>query len=136
MKGVALMVVVVGLIGGIVLADGGRVPARAGEGTITEEELPERPAPTQRGTEEKIPKTFHGSGEAFKEGGRRFGEGFRGIGRGIKKTFTGDRSKEDYQEAEKLGTGARDIGRGTAGGGRAVGRGLQKGFKQNEQQGE
>ena len=136
MRRVALMVVVAGFVGGSVLMGGGRTPVEAGEGGITEEDLPEKEAPEQGAAEEVVPKTFHGAGGAFKEGGRQIGEGFRGIGRGLKKTFTGERAKEDYQEAEKIGTGARDVGRGTAGGGRAVGRGLKEGFKENEQAGE
>jgi hypothetical protein len=73
-------------------------------------------------TEETVPKTVHGGNQRIKSGGKEIGEGFRGIGRGIKKTFTGESSKEDYSEGGKqLGAGFKDLGTGTAGVGRGVG---------------
>ncbi|MBI1814786.1 MAG: hypothetical protein HYR72_07400 [Deltaproteobacteria bacterium] len=73
-------------------------------------------------TEETVPKTVHGGKQKIKSGGKEVGEGFRGIGRGIKKTFTGESSKEDYSEGGKqLGEGFKDLGTGTAGVGRGVG---------------
>lgn len=86
--------------------------------------------------ENEVPKTFEGSGEAFREGGKEIGEGFRGVGRGIKKTFTGEAAKEDYKEGQKIGEGFKDVGLGTAGGGRAVGRSVKKGVEANEAEGE
>lgn len=86
--------------------------------------------------ENEVPKTFDGSGEAFREGGKELGEGFRGVGRGIKDTFTGKEAKDDYKEGKKIGEGFKDIGLGTAGGGRAVGRSVKKGVEANEAQGE
>ena len=76
---------------------------------------------------ETIPRTYDGSGDAFRKGGREVGEGFRGIGRGVKDTFTGRRSTEDYKQGAKIGIGVKDIGRGIAGGGRATGREIKKG---------
>jgi hypothetical protein len=73
-------------------------------------------------TEETVPKTVHGGNQKIKSGGKEIGEGFRGIGRGIKKTFTGESSKQDYSEGGKqLGEGFKDLGTGTAGVGRGVG---------------
>jgi hypothetical protein len=86
--------------------------------------------------ENQVPKTFDGSGEAFREGGKEIGEGFRSVGRGIKKTFKGEAAKEDYKDGKQIGEGFKDIGLGTAGGGRAVGRSVKKGVEANEEQGE
>lgn len=86
--------------------------------------------------ENEVPKTFEGSGEAFREGGREIGEGFRAVGRGIKKTFTGQAAKDDYKDGKKIGEGFKDIGLGTAGSGRAVGRSVKKGVEANEAHGE
>jgi hypothetical protein len=86
--------------------------------------------------ENTVPKTFEGSGDAFREGGKELGEGFRGVGRGIKKTFKGEAAKEEYKKGAKIGEGFKDIGLGTAGGGRAVGRSVKKGVDANEAQGE
>lgn len=98
--------------------------------------LAARVAVAEEARENRVPKTFDGTNESFKEGGRELGEGFRGIGRGIKKTFTGKEAREEYQEAEKIGEGFKDIGLGVAGGGRAVGRSVKKGVDANEAQGE
>jgi len=76
---------------------------------------------------EPVPRTFDGAGDAFKDGGRGIGDGFRAIGRGLKSTFTGQRSAEEYKDGKKIGTGFKDIGRGVAGGARAVGRGIKEG---------
>ena len=70
---------------------------------------------------ESVPRTYNGSGEAFREGGRELGEGFRGLGRGIRDTFTGQDSRENYKETKNIGEGFKDIGRGVAGGARATG---------------
>jgi len=43
--------------------------------------------------------------------------------------FTGERSKEEFKGAKKIGTGARDVGLGTAGVGRGVGRGIKQGAR-------
>jgi hypothetical protein len=86
--------------------------------------------------EDDVPKTYEGSGDAFREGGEELGEGFRSLGRGIQKTFKGEAAKKEYENTEKIGEGFKDVGRGVAGGGRATGRGLQKGFEQNEPEGE
>ena len=68
-------------------------------------------ANAEEAPENEVPKTFEGSGEAFREGGKELGEGFRGIGRGIKKTFTGEAAKEEYQEGGKdIGEGFKDVG--------------------------
>ena len=86
--------------------------------------------------ENQVPKTFDGSGEAYREGGRELGEGFRSLGRGIKKTFKGEAAKQEYKNTKQIGEGFKDIGLGTAGGGRAVGRSVKKGVGANEAQGE
>ena len=70
---------------------------------------------------ESVPRTYNGSGQAFREGGRELGEGFRGLGRGIRDTFTGQDSRENYKETKNIGEGFKDIGRGVAGGARATG---------------
>jgi hypothetical protein len=70
---------------------------------------------------ESVPKTYDGSGDAFKEGGREIGEGFKSLGRGVRDTFTGQEAKEDYKNTKSIGEGAKDIGRGVAGGARATG---------------
>ena len=70
---------------------------------------------------ETVPKTYQGSGDAFKEGGRELGEGFKSLGRGIRDTFTGREARDDYQNTKSIGEGAKDIGRGVAGGARATG---------------
>lgn len=75
---------------------------------------------------EEVPKTYEGSGEAFKEAGREMGEGFRSLGRGMKNTFTGERSKEEYENSRQIGEGFKDVGRGVAGGARATGRQIQR----------
>lgn len=93
-------------------------------------------AMAEEAPENQVPKTFEGSGEAFREGGEELGEGFRAVGRGVKKTFTGEAAKEEYQKGEKIGEGFKDIGLGVAGGGRAVGRSIKKGVEANEAQGE
>jgi hypothetical protein len=58
-------------------------------------------AVAEEAPENRVPKTFDGSAEAYREGGRELGEGFRGVGRGIKKTFKGEAAKEDYKEAAR-----------------------------------
>jgi hypothetical protein len=68
-----------------------------------------------------VPRTYEGSGNAFKEGGRGIGEGFKSLGRGLKGTFTGNEAKEDYKGTKDIGEGFKDIGRGVAGGARATG---------------
>ena len=77
---------------------------------------------------ETVPRTFSGSGDAFRDGGRQLGQGFRGIGRGVRDTFTGRTSGEDYREGAKIGTGFKNFGLGIAGGGRAIGRGFKRAF--------
>lgn len=79
--------------------------------------------------EEPVPKTVDGGAAKIKDGGKEIGEGFRGIGRGIKKVFTGERSKEEFEKAGKIGAGFKDLGLGTAGVGRGVGRGVREGFQ-------
>lgn len=81
-----------------------------------------------RAGDEAVPTTVEGGAGQIKQGGQEVGEGFRGVGRGIKKTFTGERSKEDYEEGSKIGTGFADMGKGVAGVGRGVGRDVKKGF--------
>lgn len=81
--------------------------------------------------EQTVPSTVEDGARTFREGGREIGEGFRGIGRATKKMFTGRRSREDFEEAGKIGDGFRDLGRGTAGVGRGVGRDIKQGFKGN-----
>ena len=81
------------------------------------------------GGQETVPKTVEGGSQKFKAGGKEMGEGFRAIGRGIKDVFTGKESKKDFKGAAKIGDGGRDVGLGTAGIGRGVGRGIKKGFK-------
>lgn len=93
-------------------------------------------AAAEEAPENEVPKTFEGSGEAFREGGKEIGEGFRSVGRGIKKTFTGQAAEKDYKNGRKIGEGFKDIGLGAAGGGRAVGRSIKKGVEANEAQGE
>ena len=73
-----------------------------------------------------VPATVEDGAHTFTQGGKQIGEGFRGIGRGIKDVFTGLRSKEDFEDAKKIGTGTRDLGLGTAGIGRGVGRVIKK----------
>src|SRR5438045_1601256 len=100
MKSFAL--VAIALLTGIAVAQEGTAP----------------PAPgytSPRTTDEPVPRTVEGGKHKIKKGGKRIGEGFRGIGRGIKDVFTGQRSKEDFKKAKKIGTGARDVGEGTAG---------------------
>ena len=82
-----------------------------------------------RGT---VPRTFDGAGEAFKEGGREIGYGFRGIGRGLKNTFTGRSSAADYRESKEILTGFKDVGRGIAGGARAVGGAVKRGIEDGD----
>ncbi len=79
-----------------------------------------------------VPATVEGGSHTFKNGGKEMGAGFGGIGRGIKDVFTGRRSKEDFKQGKKIGTGAADVGKGVAGIGRGVGRGIKNGFKKND----
>lgn len=76
-----------------------------------------------------VPTTIEGGTHVLKEGGQEIGEGFRGIGRGVKDAVKGERSKEDFEEAGKIGTGVKDLGLGTAGVARGTGRRIKKGFK-------
>ena len=76
-----------------------------------------------------VPATIEGGTQVLKDGGREIGEGFRGIGRGVKDTVKGERSKEDFEEAGKIGTGVKDLGRGTAGVALGTGRRVKQGFK-------
>ncbi len=87
---------------------------------------------TARAEDETVPSTVEGGSRTFTEGGQQIGEGFRGIGRGIKKMFTGERSKEEFKEGAKIGTGFRDVGIGTAGVGRGVGREVKEGFTEDK----
>src|SRR5690349_18702818 len=101
---------------------------------------PPEPAPVQapegytspRTTEETVPKTVHGGKHRIKRGGKRIAKGFRGIGRGVKDVFTGKRSKEDFEDATKIGDGAKDVGTGIAGVGRGVGGGVKKSVTEDE----
>lgn len=95
-------------VGTVPAAEVGTAPA-AEHGTVA------KPGP------ESVPRTYSGSGEAFKEGGREIGEGFRSFGRGVRDTFTGQESKENYKNTKSIGEGFKDIGRGVAGGARATG---------------
>ncbi len=79
-----------------------------------------------------VPTTVVGGSPKFKNGGKEMGAGFGGIGRGIKDVFTGRRSKEDFKQGKKIGTGAADVGKGVAGVARGVGRGIKNGFKKND----
>lgn len=79
-----------------------------------------------------VPKTYEGSGEAFKEGGKEIGEGFRSLGRGLKNTFTGEAAKEEYKGTKAIGEGFKDVGRGIAGGARATGEAVKDGVDGEE----
>jgi hypothetical protein len=81
-----------------------------------------------RASDQAVPATVEGGAERIKQGGQEVGEGFRGVGRGIKDTFTGQRSKEDYEEGKKIGTGFANIGKGVGGVGRGVGHEVKEGF--------
>lgn len=82
--------------------------------------------------DETVPRTVEGGSAKVKSGGNEIGEGFRSLGRGIKKTFTGQESKQDYKGAAKIGEGFRDLGTGTAGVGRGVGLEVKKAFTGRE----
>jgi hypothetical protein len=81
-----------------------------------------------RAEDAAVPATVEGGAAKIKQGGQEVGSGFRGVGRGIKKTFTGERSKEDFKEGKKIGTGVVDMGKGVGGVGRGVGRDVKEGF--------
>jgi hypothetical protein len=76
---------------------------------------------------EAVPKSYDGAGDTLKEGGREIGEGFKSLGRGLKRTFTGEESKQEYKGTKNIGEGFKDVGRGVAGGARAVGRSVKDG---------
>ena len=85
--------------------------------------------PSSDQNQTSVPTTIEGGTQVLKEGGQEIGEGFRGIGRGVKDAVKGERSKEDFEEAAKIGTGFKDLGLGTAGVARGTGRRIKKGFK-------
>lgn len=80
------------------------------------------------GAEDSVPTTVDGGAAKVKQGGQEIGAGFTGIGRGIANMFTGERSKDEFKKAGSIGTGFKDLGLGTAGVGRGVGRGVRDGF--------
>lgn len=84
---------------------------------------------------EQVPSTIQGGGRKAKDGGESIGEGFRSISRDLKKVFTGKRSKEEFEDAAKIGTGARDVGGGAAGVGRGVGREIKEEVKGEDSSG-
>jgi hypothetical protein len=73
-----------------------------------------------------VATTVEGGSQDVKSGGQTMGEGFRAFGRGVKKMFTGERSKEEFQETKKVGTGAAELGKGV--GGRGIGEEIKDGF--------
>jgi hypothetical protein len=87
---------------------------------------------SSKSSEEVVPRTFNGAGQAFREGGRQIGAGFRALGRGVRDTFTGKRSADDYRGSKQIGSGFKDVGRGVAGEGRAVGRAIKQGVRRDE----